>query len=1024
MKRIFTILLLLMVVIAHGQSDIPSNYIRYPFTYGTRIDRTWADKALHVPRDTIYTKSGLAIKGSTLYYGDSTRWYAAGSGGGTNTLQQVFDLENAKAVMNKDDTVQISGNKFVFYHPSGGGAWLKLDFTEPWIGGVQLDMQNLSEGMFVAKGNDVGEVRNIVTNTYNLGASGAAAGMELSQATTFGDLNVRTDLASLGSGGTIAPNGALLITTGAMMKFATSDTGYFAWIRGRAIAPTVAFTEMMRLTKLGYLGIGLTAPTYRLHVDDSTKLSGVAFTRRDEFGGPTIATAEYLTIWNYGVNTQTRNLTQFQSVRPDVPNEIRLFGRSGESMANGTGVINGFNYDGPQANQPLYFITSGFNAITTHKGGSMYFIPGTNYASSGRDYTFPQYTGDSIVFKLNTDAAYRPYFYIRGRQHLTDSLKLDNIAYYTSNIHGKYSTHTLVDKDYVDSSIAAGGGSTPTLQQVLTAGSTLTGNNTIAGGGFDLTLNNVGSIDFNSTTSSQYKHSDGTAAYTRMYQSFNGGDNPVTKIEAVNAAATNISTITVQDDSVAINADGGIINFTALRSGYIDTTLFKPLARKASGDIVQMNSWAQVSGGGGGSGTVTSVSFTGGLISVATATTTPALTVAGTSGGVPYFSSTSTWASSALLAASALMIGGGAGTAPATTTTGTGVLTALGVNVGSAGAFVTFNGALGTPSSGTLTSATGLPISTGVSGLGTGVATFLATPSSANLLSALTDETGTGVSVFGTTPTFTTSIIDPLVVGSISANGTLTIEGNNTTGNTSTNANLVFKVGNSAATTAMQILNAGNVLIGAPTADANQALNIQSLTNTGSEGIRIFALNLTASMKLGYQTILTSGGMIIQASSTGVEIVGPSGTSGSVGSSAVAPTSTWSVNGSFGAQYVAKTANYTATATDFTIECTANTFQVTLPTAVGISGRIYYVVNSGAGTITIGTTSSQTFVNVTLTPTTLTMSTVGTTAVQSNGANWMRLSSLDFTLFVITVLLPTILFRRRRFLDDCYKCAV
>ena len=57
---------------------------------------------------------------------------------------------------------------------------------------------------------------------------------------------------------------------------------------------------------------------------------------------------------------------------------------------------------------------------------------------------------------------------------------------------------------------------------------------------------------------------------------------------------------------------------------------------------------------------------------------------------------------------------------------GTGVATALAVNVGSAGAFVTFNGALGTPSSGTLTNATGLPISSGVSGLGTNVATALA----------------------------------------------------------------------------------------------------------------------------------------------------------------------------------------------------------------------------------------------------------------------------------------------------------
>ncbi len=59
-------------------------------------------------------------------------------------------------------------------------------------------------------------------------------------------------------------------------------------------------------------------------------------------------------------------------------------------------------------------------------------------------------------------------------------------------------------------------------------------------------------------------------------------------------------------------------------------------------------------------------------------------------------------------------------------TPGTGVATALAVNVGSAGAVVLNGGALGTPSSGTLTNCTGLPISTGVSGLGTGVATALA----------------------------------------------------------------------------------------------------------------------------------------------------------------------------------------------------------------------------------------------------------------------------------------------------------
>jgi len=63
---------------------------------------------------------------------------------------------------------------------------------------------------------------------------------------------------------------------------------------------------------------------------------------------------------------------------------------------------------------------------------------------------------------------------------------------------------------------------------------------------------------------------------------------------------------------------------------------------------------------------------------------------------------------------------------------------------------------LGTPTSATLTNATGLPISTGVSGLGTGVATFLGTPSSANLLAAVSDETGTGALVFATSPTLVT----------------------------------------------------------------------------------------------------------------------------------------------------------------------------------------------------------------------------------------------------------------------------
>jgi hypothetical protein len=78
---------------------------------------------------------------------------------------------------------------------------------------------------------------------------------------------------------------------------------------------------------------------------------------------------------------------------------------------------------------------------------------------------------------------------------------------------------------------------------------------------------------------------------------------------------------------------------------------------------------------------------------------------AGTSGGVLAFTATGTIASSAALAASALVIGGGAGVAPSTTTTATGALT------------------------------------------------FLGTPTSANFAALLTDETGTGLNVFATAPT-------------------------------------------------------------------------------------------------------------------------------------------------------------------------------------------------------------------------------------------------------------------------------
>lgn len=115
--------------------------------------------------------------------------------------------------------------------------------------------------------------------------------------------------------------------------------------------------------------------------------------------------------------------------------------------------------------------------------------------------------------------------------------------------------------------------------------------------------------------------------------------------------------------------------------------------------------------------------------------------------------------------------------------------------------------------------------------------------------------------------------------------------------------------------------------------------------------------------------------------------------SGRVGIGTATPNSNLQTS-SFATGYVAKTGAYDLDITDHTVEVTSGTHTQTLPTAVGITGRIYVITNSGSGTVTVATTSSQTFVNVTATPTTLTLNQFQTVTVQSNGANWLRLSTL------------------------------
>jgi hypothetical protein len=145
---------------------------------------------------------------------------------------------------------------------------------------------------------------------------------------------------------------------------------------------------------------------------------------------------------------------------------------------------------------------------------------------------------------------------------------------------------------------------------------------------------------------------------------------------------------------------------------------------------------------------------------------------------------------------------------------------------------------LGTPTSGTLTNTTGFPTAN-LAGLGTGVATFLATPTSANLAAAVTTETGSGALVFGTSPT----IASPTITGTGAIAGTFT---GNITGNVTGNVS-----GTSGSTTG----NAATVTNGVYTTDTGTVTSTMILDGTivnadlsTSAGVAYSKLSLNSSI--------------------------------------------------------------------------------------------------------------------------------------------------------------------------------
>lgn len=451
---------------------------------------------------------------------------------------------------------------------------------------------------------------------------------------------------------------------------------------------------------------------------------------------------------------------------------------------------------------------------------------------------------------------------------------------------------------------------------------------------------------------------------------------------------------------------------------------------------------------GPGSGTVTSVSVVtaqGVSGSVATSTTTPAITLTlGALTGVTSFNglvvtantgvvTTGTWNGSVLGAAY-----GGTGIANNAAST-------LTIS-GNFGTTLTVSGTTSVtlPTSGTLATTvqdwhlTGTSTLTGVATITSNAinqllfaGTFTASASTDELMSVagtLTANSGGGVKGLLINPAFTASgtsstqialdVLPTFTGGTTPVNIALrTQTGAVVLGNTAPQANTHVTINTNGFTQALSIQSAGSqvLVLGASishtSAQATFAGSAYNLTFTGSNNA---ALNISGFNLIGSQTqgaswtgnvflYLANPTLNTNASANGsfygfyhnptVTQIGTSKNYGFVSSAAslngygtATPHSTEQVNGSWAGGYIAKTANYTLTVTDYAVNCTANSFTITLPSAVGIAGRVYIVKNTGtATTITIATTSSQTIDGTTP----VAIATITAVRYMSDGANWI-----------------------------------
>lgn len=330
------------------------------------------------------------------------------------------------------------------------------------------------------------------------------------------------------------------------------------------------------------------------------------------------------------------------------------------------------------------------------------------------------------------------------------------------------------------------------------------------------------------------------------------------------------------------------------------------------------------------------------------------------------------------------------------TSFGTGVATALGVNIGSAGAVVVNGGALGTPSSGNLTSVTGLPLTTGVTGIlpgangGTGVAnTGVTITLSANLT---TTGAGTAIFALGASPQTYTFPTTTATIARTDALQTFTGLQTFSTGITSTAASNAFNaITSSAVSTAAVIYNTvlttGSISMGGALttgslniangtaltsgtvniASGNNVLSTGSLFNIGN-GVGTIAASGTSTNNIMSGATIPASGVATRVLNIGVNGGASLTTNINIGSSNLGTTTinspTTAISALTSAAHTITSASATALAVGLN-GATNPAFTVDASTALQVAGLKVTGAVTG-GTVAVVATDSGSNTNVTL----------------------------------------------------------